>query len=359
VFAWLIVPLRAPIGGACSCEDAECKGKHPHITAYSRRASCDEAVLRDWWDKWPDANVGILTGLRSGVVALDVDPRNGGDDALAELEQEHGPLPITVSAETGGGGQHYYFRAPSVHIGTRKLADGLDLQAERGLLVVPPSLHVSGRRYEWDNPPAEVALAEVPTWLLSRATPRRSRGRSKTLDVIPQGTRNVTLTSIAGAMRVTTPYGEGIEAALHAINRERCRPPLAKSEVARIARSAQRWHSLPWLTSPRQFFADERLDVAARAVLRAICDHANTEGVCWVGHEAIMRLTGIKSPTTVSKKIALLEETGRLRVQRSAYRASLYRISRALPGSDAASETTPVVLSYQNLEAESRGSATA
>jgi hypothetical protein len=315
-------------------------------------------VVRKWWDEWHDANVGILTGSRSGVVALDVDPRNGGDDALAELEEEHGPLPHTVSVESGGGGQHYYFRAPAVAL-AKKITDGLDLQADGRLLVVPPSLHVNGRRYEWDNPPAEVALAEMPAWLLSRATPRRSRGRRKTLDVISQGTRNVTLASIAGAMRLTTQHPEAIEAALQAVNQARCRPPLSKSEVARIARSAQRWHSLPWLTAPRAFFADERLDPSARAVLRAICDHANSEGVCWVGHEAIMRLTGIKSPTTLSTKIALLEETGRLRVQRSTYRASLYRISRALPGSDAASETTPVVLSYQNLEAESRGSATA
>jgi hypothetical protein len=315
-------------------------------------------VLRKWWDKWHDANVGILTGSRSGVVALDVDPRNGGDDALAELEREHGPLPRTVSAESGGGGHHYYFRAPAVAL-AKKVTDGLDLQADGRLLVAPPSLHVSGRRYEWDNLPSEVALAAMPAWLVARARPPRSRRRGKALDVIPKGTRNVTLTSIAGRLRLTTPYGEAIKASLRAINQERCRPPLRKSTVDRIARSAERWHALPWLSSPRVFFADERLDVAARAVLRAICDHADSEGICWVGHEAIMRLTGIKSHTTVSKKIALLERKERIHVQRSVKRANLYRVNRALPGSDAASTATPVVLSYQNLEADSRGSATA
>lgn len=55
------------------------------------------------------ANVGIATGPASSLVVLDIDPRHGGDDSLADLQSEHGALPLTVTALTGGGGQHHYF----------------------------------------------------------------------------------------------------------------------------------------------------------------------------------------------------------------------------------------------------------
>jgi hypothetical protein len=348
---WLVVPLHAPTEDGCSCGDAACAriGKHPRVGAWKSRATSDPATIRRWWDGWPDANTGILTGRRSGVVVLDVDPRNGGDDALAELERDHGPLPRTVSVVTGGGGQHYYFRAPSIFVAGRRIAQGLDLQAENNLLVAPPSRHASGRRYEWDNPPDETPLAEMPEWLLKRAMPRRSRrSRRRSITTIPKGSRNKTLTSIAGAMRLTMAYSEGIEAALQAINQARCCPPLPKAEVAGIARSAQRWHALPWLTSPRVFFFDKRLGVSTRAVLRAICDHADYDGVAWPSYAAIMRLTGIGSRTTVSRSIALLVKAGRISVERGVKPSNVYRINRALPAP--AQVDPPVVLRVQNLE---------
>jgi hypothetical protein len=156
-------------------------------------------------------------------------------------------------------------------------------------------------------------------------------------------------------MRLTMTYPEGMKAALQAINEARCRPPLPKAEVARIARSAERWHALPWLTSPRAFFSDERLDVSARAVLRAICDHANHEGVAWPSYATIMRLTGIGSRTTVSRSIELLVRAGRISVERGVKPSNLYRISRALPA--LAQVDPPEVLRVQNLEHHAERSA--
>ncbi len=63
--------------------------------------------IQRWWRRWPDANVGIVTGAVSGLVVLDVDPRKGGGDLLAALEDVHGSLPRTVESLTGGGGQHF------------------------------------------------------------------------------------------------------------------------------------------------------------------------------------------------------------------------------------------------------------
>src|SRR4051812_39514871 len=67
--------------------------------------------ISTWWSRWPTANVGLAMGdASSGVFALDIDPRNGGDESLAALLEQHGKLPDTVEALTGGGGRHIILR---------------------------------------------------------------------------------------------------------------------------------------------------------------------------------------------------------------------------------------------------------
>lgn len=127
----------------------------------------DAQLLRRWWLRWPDANVGVVTGAVSGLVVLDVDPRHGGFDSLAVLEAVHGPITPTVSAYTGGGGEHFYFRHSGAPIPSRSIAPGLDVKGEGGLVVCPPSAHVSGGLYVWKPQcaPGEVALADVTWWV--------------------------------------------------------------------------------------------------------------------------------------------------------------------------------------------------
>lgn len=129
------------------------------------------AEIRRWWRRWPGANVGVVTGAVSGLVVLDVDPRHGGGASLATLEAMHGPVPRTVESLTGGGGQHIYFRHPGIVVPCRSIAPGLDVKGDRGLVVCPPSMHVSGRSYVWETgcAPGEVLLAEVPWWLAAMA----------------------------------------------------------------------------------------------------------------------------------------------------------------------------------------------
>lgn len=117
-------------------------------------------VLR-WWTAIPSANIGIACGP-SGLVVLDIDPRNGGDDDLAELEATLGPLPPTLEAHTGGGGLHYLFRHPGSGL-KGKASPGIDVK-DRGYIVAPPSIHPSGGQYVWsvDGDPDEIALAELP-----------------------------------------------------------------------------------------------------------------------------------------------------------------------------------------------------
>lgn len=88
------------------------QNKAPYTPRGFKDATCDEATIREWWRKWPDAGIGIPTGFASGWLVLDSDPRHGGDASLCQLLEEHGELPETLEAETGGGGHHIVIEYP-------------------------------------------------------------------------------------------------------------------------------------------------------------------------------------------------------------------------------------------------------
>jgi len=123
-------------------------------------ASHDPEQGRDWWAQCPDANIGIRPP--PGVVIIDVDPRNGGATALVELTRPHGGLSPTWTGWTGGGGLHAWFRAAGPL--RARLCDGVDLKHRTGYVVVPPSLHASGKRYVWGN---DLPIADAPPWLVA------------------------------------------------------------------------------------------------------------------------------------------------------------------------------------------------
>ena len=72
--------------------------------------------------KWPNANVAVATG--SGLLVIDIDPRNGGNELLIKLEAELGPLPSTHTVRTGGGGEHFYLSVPK-HVRIRSTSNGV------------------------------------------------------------------------------------------------------------------------------------------------------------------------------------------------------------------------------------------
>lgn len=132
-------------------------------------ATTDVDQVREWWRRWPQANVGIAADGRSGLLVLDIDPRNGGDAELAALEAKHGRLPDTVEALTGGGGRHIIFQRPPDLKFRSELAPGVDIKAD-GYIVAPPSVHPNGQPYCWEasSHPLETELATLPAWVLRR-----------------------------------------------------------------------------------------------------------------------------------------------------------------------------------------------
>lgn len=148
-----------------------------------------EDEVEEWWARWPDANVGIVTGRVSGIVVLDVDPRSGGGGALAGLEERWGALPATLEARTGGGGRHLWFSCDE-ELPSAVLAPGLELKAERGVVTAPPSVHATGQRYVWvpGRDPDELTPATVPGWLKGIAHREAGANRQKPIHEQPART---------------------------------------------------------------------------------------------------------------------------------------------------------------------------
>ena len=256
-----VVPLHNPLPeGGCSCHKkrdcAKC-GKHPRINDWTNQSTTDEATIRGWWAQWPDANVGIVTGAKSGLLVVDVDDKNDGEGSasLTELEVEHGNLPLTPTVKTGFG-RHIYFDRPGFPVNNQvgKIGKGLDIRADGGLVVAPPSVHASGAEYEWLD--ENLPFAAAPPWLIELL----KKPRTETLllervaglwshdvtaldrfETIPQGERNNTLHRLGSSMRGKGMNADDIENGLAQFNEAKCSPPLPRDEVKTIAQSVRRY----------------------------------------------------------------------------------------------------------------------
>jgi hypothetical protein len=234
---WSVLPVRA-------------RDKRPLIAWEALQAARPSANdLNDWFQRWPDANIGIVTGEISNLVVVDIDPMHGGDHSIERLQQRFGPLPPTVESKTGGGGRHLYFAHPGNFCRNRAgLAQGIDLRGDGGYVVAPPSVHPNGQRYAWTrgHSPADISLAPLPRWLIGAGGVRVGRSladwRRLVREGVTEGQRNSTLASLAGHL-----LWHGVDAAvtlelLLAWNHARCRPPLDDAEAAQVVQNIVRLH---------------------------------------------------------------------------------------------------------------------
>ncbi len=235
---WSVIPI-------------ESRGKQPLIRwqVYQYRR-VDTAEIAEWFRRWPDANIAVVTGIVSNLVVLDLDPKHGADASLEQLEREHGPFAETVEARTGGGGRHLYFAHPGQIIRNRVgIAPGVDLRGDGGYVVAPPSVHACGESYRWERSPHVSCLTPLPEWLL-RAEPddRTHRGhplnhwRRLLREGVAEGERNNTIASLAGHLLWHGVDPEVTAELLLSWNVTRCRPPLDYEEVLRTVESIVRRH---------------------------------------------------------------------------------------------------------------------
>ncbi len=239
-YGWSVVPVRP-------------SEKFPLIRWQAFQERCADAdEIDQWFARWPDANVGIVTGAISGLTVFDIDPRHGGDRSLAAWEAQHEPLPPTVEAITGGGGRHLYFSTGSTDLRSRvAIAQGIDVRARGGLIVAPPSRHPSGNLYRWRDgrSPGEITAAPLPGWLaqiLLGAADRRghpiSHWRELVRGGVKEGERNNSIASLSGHLLWHDVDPAVVRELLLCWNRQRCTPPLDDDEVVRVVDSITRLH---------------------------------------------------------------------------------------------------------------------
>jgi Bifunctional DNA primase/polymerase, N-terminal/Primase C terminal 1 (PriCT-1) len=271
-------PVNWPVesGGrlVCSC-GGESRGrpctsaaKHPYgklAPRGLRSATTESGIIKKWFGyDAPEANLGVVTDR---LVVLDIDPRHGGDESLQALEREHGEMPPTWRALTGGGGEHVLFACPdgvaiasfaAEQTNDPPLGRGIDVRARDGYIVAPPSRHILGRAYTWpaDHHPKDVPLALAPDWLITRLTAQATADSSaadRSAEPIPSDVwsqltrqpiseyRDFAAAKIAGHLfRHNCDY-QLVLGMLHAWNSAWCSPPLGYHELNRIvARIANR-----------------------------------------------------------------------------------------------------------------------
>jgi putative DNA primase/helicase len=116
-----------------------------------------------WWSRWRRANIGVATGAESRIAVVDIDLPTAVASLDRLIEGKH-KLPPTLTALTGGGGVHLIYliyRSRDSELGNSvsrlpgmdEELPGIDLRANGGYIVAPPSVHCSGAQYEWLDEP--------------------------------------------------------------------------------------------------------------------------------------------------------------------------------------------------------------
>lgn len=241
-----VFPVRGTRGNACDCGDVQCAspGKHPLTKNGLKDATMDEKQIREWWTKWPNANIGMPTGTASMLWVADLDLPDG-ERSFAKLIEEYGALPETAIQKTGSGGRQYFFAwTDGIRNSAKRLGPDIDVRGEGGYVVLPPSRHVTGRNYEWikDHDLGALGFTDAPEWLtalvldISKTAPATNGTHPEAH--IPSGQRNDTLYRLARSLRTKRLKQEAVLAALLSENRLVCSPPLTDSEVENIVANA-------------------------------------------------------------------------------------------------------------------------
>lgn len=215
--------------------DQEKKGwKKPYIDwkPYQTKLPT-ESEVRNWWGRWPDARVGIVTGTISGLVAVDIDPHKGGSTNGVDL-------PITLVSNTGGGGWHYIYKHPKKRLipnTTNWPIHGVDIRGDGGFIVAPPSVHLSGKRYEWEIDFDPILIAPCPKWLMEHGSNKPHA--IELLNGVSEGGRNDAASRVIGLILSELPKGDwlshGWKQTLDWNNNNH--PPLTETELKNVFQS--------------------------------------------------------------------------------------------------------------------------
>lgn len=229
---WAVIPIR--------------KGsKLPLIASWKefQNRMPTEEEIKSWWTSSPDANIALVCGKISGVIVVDIDSKGKDTKEITKgLE-----LPPTLASRTGGGGKHLFYKWNKDLIGAKVgIFPNIDIRSDASYVVLPPSLHQSGNRYEWLNEGEE--LADPPMWLYRSDRPDEFEPTDwdKFLkETKTTGMRNMSATQLAGKIlyelspELWDTFGLTI---FRTWNRDHNSPSLSEKELMTIWNSVKKTH---------------------------------------------------------------------------------------------------------------------
>lgn len=200
---------------------------------FQTRQATEEEVTQ-WWEKWPEANIGLVTGRISGISVIDVDTHKGGDPS---------PFPKTYTVKTGNGGLQLYYKYEeglSISANAYEKYPNVDIRNDGGYVIAPPSVIIpkvegADGKYEIIE---NIDFAPFP----SEMFPATRKRRVKDLISVSTGKRNDSIASLIGKQLFNTPqelWQTDAWAIIQAINKT-YNPPLAEDELIRTFNSIAR-----------------------------------------------------------------------------------------------------------------------
>lgn len=288
------------------------RDKHPLIAKGGGflSATADVDAVSEWWRANPSANIGLWPG-QSGLVVIDLDGPEGEQNAAALGILEHRTLECRTGRDDGG--RHLYFKRPDFSVSNGKIGKKIDVRGDAGYVILPPSIHPTGRRYEWNGRVEEIQeLPAAVVELLQRAQiasveNARVGGDGPARDIafeesIDQGGRNNTLTRYAGRLLAKGHELDEVLVIVSALNEKKCKPPLPQHEInvmvsGLAAREAKKNAPVSGLAvdvdQPRRPLATIRTEQIARA--RALLSRDVSQAPRWAWRD-VDALTGPMMP---------------------------------------------------------------
>lgn len=241
---WSVLPVRP-------------EEKRPYMTNWLQytKTRAPKAMVENWFQSLANPGVGAVTGRISNMVVLDVE-----SDCPYPIEDLLKKYPTQMVSRSGSGGYHLFYQYPTnqTRVSNRvRIFEGADLRADGGFIVLPPTMHPSGQRYEWVK---RGPLGAFPATLLDlQAQPRvpNEGWITEALRGVSEGGRNDTCARLAGYFFKKGMNYDIVEALLLDWN-ERNEPPLPVHEVRTTIKSIERSHALGPAQATQVIFEDDR-----------------------------------------------------------------------------------------------------
>lgn len=223
------------------------KDKVSAMTDWPNVATTDPIVAHEWWSgKNRLFNIGVVMGEQAGIIDIETDNHgttNGEDSLMAYVNESSSTLPRTWTFKSGSGGIHRLFRCDHPIASGAGILPGVDVRANGGYAVFPPSVHPNGNLYKWldgQNPSAmPEGPADLPDCLIRLLTKKAQTDkiRFELPERIPDGERDSTLFKMASSLRAQEYTEDEILSMLQTVNEGRCDPPLTDKQLEKICKS--------------------------------------------------------------------------------------------------------------------------